>query len=100
MYDVLAHLSFNVELKTRKERVQNVKNGPFLKSFHNEKALKLMNFLLDKYENVGIEEFEKGLKPLIELSSLGNIKELSIEFGGINELMQSFATLQRELYAG
>ncbi|EHW0767400.1 DEAD/DEAH box helicase family protein [Campylobacter jejuni] len=100
LYDVLAHLSFNTELKTRKERVQNVKNSSFLKSFHNEKALRLMNFLLDKYENVGIEEFEKGLKPLIELSSLGNIKELSIEFGGINELMQSFATLQRELYAG
>ncbi|ECQ5996131.1 DEAD/DEAH box helicase [Campylobacter jejuni] len=100
LYDVLAHLSFNTELKTRKERVQNVKNSSFLKSFHNEKALRLMNFLLDKYENVGIEEFEKGLKPLIELSSLGNIKELSIEFGGINELMQSFATLQRELYVG
>ncbi|EDP4041415.1 DEAD/DEAH box helicase family protein [Campylobacter jejuni] len=100
IYDVLAHLSFNSQIKTRKERVQNVKNNSFLKSFHNEKALRLMNFLLDKYENVGIEEFEKGLKPLIELSSLGNIKELSIEFGGINELMQSFATLQRELYAG
>lgn len=82
LYDVLAHLSFNAELKTRKERVQNVKNSPFLKSFHNEKALKLMNFLLDKYENAGIEEFKNGLPPLIKLSSLGNVRELSLEFVG------------------
>lgn len=37
IYDVLAHLSFNAEIKTRQERVLQVENGEFLKRFQKEK---------------------------------------------------------------
>ncbi|EAI8733753.1 DEAD/DEAH box helicase, partial [Campylobacter coli] len=77
IYDVLAHLSFNAEIKTRQERVLQVENGEFLKRFQKEKAIKFIEFLLNRYQEYGIKDFDDGLKPLIELSSLGNARELA-----------------------
>ncbi|HHS6540616.1 TPA: EcoAI/FtnUII family type I restriction enzme subunit R [Campylobacter jejuni] len=99
IYDVLAHLSFNAEIKTRQERVLQVENGEFLKRFQKEKAIKFIEFLLNRYQEYGIKDFDDGLKPLIELSSLGNARELANEFGGLEILKQSFDDLQREIYA-
>ncbi|ENQ5154482.1 DEAD/DEAH box helicase family protein [Campylobacter jejuni] len=99
IYDVLAHLSFNAEIKTRQERVLQVENGEFLKRFQKEKAIKFIEFLLNRYQEYGIKDFDDGLKPLIELSSLGNVRELADEFGGLEILKQSFYDLQREIYA-
>ncbi|HEF9057486.1 EcoAI/FtnUII family type I restriction enzme subunit R [Campylobacter coli] len=98
IYDVLAHLSFNAEIKTRQERVLQVENGEFLKRFQKEKAIKFIEFLLNRYQEYGIKDFDDGLKPLIELSSLGNVRELADEFGGLEILKQSFDDLQREIY--
>ncbi|HEG0020529.1 TPA: DEAD/DEAH box helicase family protein [Campylobacter coli] len=99
IYDVLAHLSFNSQIKTRQERVLQVENGEFLKRFQKEKAIKFIEFLLNRYQEYGIKDFDDGLKPLIELSSLGNVRELADEFGGLEILKQSFDDLQREIYA-
>ncbi|AJC85861.1 EcoAI/FtnUII family type I restriction enzme subunit R [Campylobacter sp. RM16704] len=98
VYDVLAHLSFNSEIKTRHERVLNVKNSAFLKRFQKEKALKLVEFLLDRYQEYGIKDFDSGLKTLIDLSSLGSVKELVSEFEGMENLKQCIDDLQREIY--
>ncbi|MCV3356431.1 EcoAI/FtnUII family type I restriction enzme subunit R [Campylobacter sp. RKI_CA19_01122] len=98
VYDVLAHLSFNSEIKTRHERVLNVKNSAFLKRFQKEKALKLVEFLLDRYQEYGIKDFDSGLKTLIDLSSLGSVKELVSEFEGMENLKKCIDDLQREIY--
>ncbi|EFN2915024.1 DEAD/DEAH box helicase family protein [Campylobacter coli] len=99
IYDVLAHLSFNAEIKTRQERVLQVENGEFLKRFQKEKAIKFIEFLLGRYQQYGIKDFDRSLAPLIELSSLGNVKEIVSEFGGVENLKQSVDDLQREIYA-
>ncbi|MBZ7930931.1 DEAD/DEAH box helicase family protein [Campylobacter sp. RM12910] len=99
IYDVLAHLSFNSEIKTRQERVLQVENSEFLKRFQREKAIKFIEFLLNRYQEYGIKDFDEGLKPLIELSSLGSVRELADEFGSLENLKQSFDDLQREIYA-
>ncbi|WP_279176886.1 EcoAI/FtnUII family type I restriction enzme subunit R [Campylobacter insulaenigrae] len=99
VYDVLAHLSFNTEIKTRQERVLQVENGEFLKRFQKEKALKLVEFLLNRYQEYGIKDFDSGLKTLIDLSSLGSVKELVGEFEGMENLKQCIDDLQREIYA-
>ncbi|TKX32920.1 EcoAI/FtnUII family type I restriction enzme subunit R [Campylobacter aviculae] len=98
IYDVLAHLSFNSEIKTRQERVLQVENSEFLKRFQKEKAIKFIEFLLNRYQEYGIKDFDEGLKPLIELSSLGSSRELADEFGSLENLKQSFDDLQREIY--
>ncbi|EIA6409107.1 DEAD/DEAH box helicase family protein [Campylobacter jejuni] len=99
IYDVLAHLSFNAEIKTRQERVLQVEKSEFLKRFQKEKALKFIEFLLGRYQQYGIKDFDRSLAPLIELSSLGNVKEIVSEFGGVENLKQSVDNLQREIYA-
>ncbi|HED7359144.1 TPA: DEAD/DEAH box helicase family protein [Campylobacter coli] len=99
IYDVLAHLSFNSEIKTRQERVLQVEKSDFLKRFQKEKALKFIEFLLGRYQQYGIKDFDRSLTPLIELSSLGNVKEIVSEFGGVKNLKQSVDDLQREIYA-
>lgn len=99
IYDVLAHLSFNAEIKTRQERVLQVEKSEFLKRFQKEKALKFIEFLLGRYQQYGIKDFDRSLAPLIELSSLGNVKEIVSEFGGVENLKQSVDDLQREIYA-
>ncbi|MBZ7940206.1 EcoAI/FtnUII family type I restriction enzme subunit R [Campylobacter molothri] len=98
IYDVLAHLSFNSEIKTRQERVLQVENSEFLKRFQREKAIRFIEFLLNRYQEYGIKDFDEGLKPLIELSSLGSVRELADEFGSLENLKQSFDDLQREIY--
>lgn len=98
IYDVLAHLSFNAEIKTRQERVLQVEKSEFLKRFQKEKALKFIEFLLGRYQRYGIKDFDRSLAPLIELSSLGNVKEIVSEFGGVENLKQSVDDLQREIY--
>ena len=98
IYDVLAHLSFNSEIKTRQERVLQVENSKFLKRFQKEKAIRFIEFLLNRYQEYGIKDFDEGLKPLIELSSLGSVRELADEFGSLENLKQSFDDLQREIY--
>ncbi|HEA8245289.1 TPA: DEAD/DEAH box helicase family protein [Campylobacter coli] len=99
IYDVLAHLSFNAKIKTRQERVLQVEKSEFLKRFQKEKALKFIEFLLGRYQQYGIKDFDRSLAPLIELSSLGNVKEIVSEFGGVENLKQSVDDLQREIYA-
>lgn len=99
IYDVLAHLSFNAEIKTRQERVLQVEKSEFLKRFQKEKALKFIEFLLDRYQQYSIKDFDRSLAPLIELSSLGNVKEIVSEFGGVENLKQSVDDLQKEIYA-
>lgn len=61
IYDVLAHLSFNAEIKTRQERVLQVEKGEFLKRFQKEKAIKFIEFLLGRYQQYGIKDFDEGL---------------------------------------
>lgn len=69
-----------------------------MRRFQKEKAIKFIEFLLNRYQEYGIKDFDDGLKPLIELSSLGNVRELADEFGGLEILKQSFDDLQREIY--
>ncbi len=45
------------------------------------RVIKFIEFLLNRYQEYGIKDFDDGLKPLIELSSLGNVKEIADDFG-------------------
>ena len=38
IYDVLAHLSFNLDIKSRSERVIAVENSSYIEKYHTEKA--------------------------------------------------------------
>ena len=99
IYDVLAHLSFNLDIKTRGERVLAVEESDFVEKLHNEKAKEFIEFILERYKKDGVKELEEDkLGKLVDLSGLGTVREVAENFGGIAELRDGYFELQREIY--
>jgi type I restriction enzyme R subunit len=99
IYDVLAHLSFNMEIKSRNERVIAVENSAFVEKYHNEKAKAFIEFILDRYRKDGVKELDDDkLGKLVDLSGLGTIREVAANFGGIPQMGHEYLELQKEIY--
>ena len=100
IFDVLAYLSFNTPMKTRKERVLKVKNDKKVFSYYSDyKAIDFLKFVLSRYEQDGVEEIgEDKLGDLIRLSRFGTIEDAEISFGGLNEIKKAYKELQATLY--
>lgn len=99
IYDVLAHLSFNMDIKTRSERVLAVENSHFVEKYHNEKAKQFIEFILDRYRKDGVKELDDDkLGKLVGLSGLGTIREVAANFGGIPQMGNEYLELQKEIY--
>ncbi|MBP9490876.1 MAG: DEAD/DEAH box helicase family protein [Aliarcobacter sp.] len=97
IYDVLAHLSFNLDIKTRNERAIAVENSNFIEKYHNEKAKDFIEFILEKYIKYGFKELEENkLSTLIEQSGFDK-KDLMASFGEF-KIRDEYFGLQREIY--
>lgn len=98
IYDVLAHLSFNLDIKTRSERVMSVENSDFVEKFHSDKAKEFIEFILDRYGKDGVKELDdSNLSILVKLSGYDR-SELKQSFGSLN-IRDEYFELQREIYA-
>jgi len=99
IYDVLAHISFNLNIKTRNERVIAVESSEFVEKFHNEKAKEFIEFILRRYQKDGVKELDEDkLGKLVDLSGLGTVREVAQNFGGIPQMREEYFELQREIY--
>jgi type I restriction enzyme R subunit len=99
IYDVLAHLSFNLDIKSRNERVLSVYDSDFVEKYHSEKAKEFIEFILDRYKKDGVKELdEKNLSTLVKLSG-NDLKVLKESFSGYN-IRDEYFGLQREIYRG
>ncbi len=97
IYDVLAHLSFNLDIKNRDERVISAYNSEFVEKYHTEKAKEFIRFILDRYKKDGVKELdEKNLSTLVKLSG-NDLNDLKQSFGGYN-IRDEYFGLQREIY--
>ncbi|MFW3411316.1 EcoAI/FtnUII family type I restriction enzme subunit R [Aliarcobacter butzleri] len=97
IYDVLAHLSFNLDIKTRNERAIAVENSNFIEKYHNEKAKDFIEFILEKYIKYGFKELEENkLSTLIEQSGFDK-KDLMASFGEF-KIRDEYFGLQKEIY--
>ncbi len=99
IYDILTHLSFNLDIKTRSERVFAVEHSEFIEKHHNEKAKEFIEFILERYKKDGVKELDEDkLGKLVDLSGLGSVREVANNFGGIAEMRDEYFELQREIY--
>ena len=100
IFDVLAYLSFNTPMKTRKERVSRVNgNEQVFAVYSDYKAIDFLKFILMRYEADGVEELgEDKIGDLIKLSELGSIQDAKNVFGGLPELKQAYYQLQENIY--
>ena len=100
IFDVLAYLSFNTPMKTRKERVSRVNDNEQVFAVYSDyKAIDFLKFVLVRYEVDGVEELaEDKIGDLIKLSDLGSIQDAKNVFGGLPQLKRAYYQLQENIY--
>ncbi|WP_417371896.1 EcoAI/FtnUII family type I restriction enzme subunit R [Gelidibacter japonicus] len=99
IFDVLSHISFDSSLMTRKQRVKFVKDEPeFFEVYKNLEARDFLEFILNHYENYGIEELQRDkLGDLVKLK-LGTTKDAKTAFGDMKTLLSAYYQLQENIY--
>ncbi|MBI5075112.1 MAG: DEAD/DEAH box helicase family protein [Nitrospirae bacterium] len=98
LFDLICHVAFDQPPLTRKERANNVKKRNYFTKY-GEHARKVLEALLDKYADEGVENIESlevlKVKPLTEF---GSPTEIIHEFGGRDKYLEAVKELENELY--
>lgn len=97
-FDLICHIAFDQPALTRKERANNVRKRNYFGKY-SETAQKVLNSLLDKYEQEGITSIKQGsilkVKPLNEM---GSPVEIVRAFGKNKDFEQAVKELENEIY--
>jgi type I restriction enzyme, R subunit len=98
-FDLVCHVAFDQPPLTRRERAEQVRKRNYFTRY-GDKARAVLNALLDKYADEGIEDIES-LKVLNvqPLNSLGTPIELLKSFGGKDQYLQAVRELEEQLYS-
>ena len=98
-FDLICHVAFDQPPLTRRERAEKVlKRNYFAK--YSDKARKVLEGLLSKYSDAGIEHIEDiKILTLAPFSDLGTAVELVSAFGGKEAYFKALKELGSELYA-
>lgn len=98
IFDVLAHISFSTDIKTRQDRANNVREDEFLTVYQNLKAKEFLEYVLNVYEQHGIEELGRSkLNDLIRIN-LGTTKDAKQAFGSTQNIIKAYYDLQKQIY--
>ncbi|ONI91210.1 hypothetical protein ALI144C_01745 [Actinosynnema sp. ALI-1.44] len=97
--DLLLNLAYNTALVTRSERVTRVRHEhkTFLAGFAEE-AREILEILLDKYEQSGIEELSAMALRTPAFAGMGGVVSLAGRFGGGDKLHDAIDSLTARLY--
>lgn len=97
-FDLICHIAFDKPPLTRKERANNVKKRDYFTKF-GEQARKVLEALLEKYADKGIENIESGrVLELEPISSMGTPAEIVKWFGGPAHFKKAVVELENEIY--
>lgn len=98
-FDLICHIAYDKVPLTKAERANNVKKRGYLDKY-SKLAREVLNALLDKYMNDGIQDIEN-----LEILSndpfrkFGTPMKIATLFGGKNGYIQAIRELQKEIYA-
>ena len=98
IFDLICHTAFDQPPLTRAERVNNVKKRDYFTKY-GEQARKVLEALLNKYADEGIENIEdiKILK-VNPFDDIGTPMEIVSLFGGKKRYLQALSELEQEIY--
>lgn len=97
-FDLICHVAFDQPPLTRKERAQNVRKRNYFTKY-GAVAQKVLEKLLEKYENEGITAIEKGaILKVAPFREMGSVMELVRAFGKNEDFEEAIKELERELY--
>ena len=98
-FDLICHVVYDQPPLTRRERANEVKKRNYFTKY-SETAQKVLNALLDKYADAGVEEIESlnvlKVKPLDQLGSPMEIVKQG--FGSKKDYQQAISDLEAEIY--
>jgi len=98
-FDLVCHVAFDQPPLTRKERAEQVKKRNYFAKY-GEQARTVLNALLDKYADTGVENIEDiKILTLDPFKSMGSAPELISAFGGKPAYLQAIKELEQQLYA-
>lgn len=99
-FDLLCFVAYNLKPKTRKQRADLLqKNKPDFFSLYSEKAQTVLQEILKKYVDFGLNQIRPDIISVDPFNLQGNTIEIVNEFGGMDNYMQALTELQKLLYA-
>jgi type I restriction enzyme R subunit len=99
IFDMICHCAFDMPPLTRSERANNVKKKNHFTKY-GDKALEVINTLLDKYADEGVEDIESiKVLQLPDFKKFGSPVEIVKLFGGRDKYLHVVAEIEQYLYA-
>jgi type I restriction enzyme R subunit len=99
IFDMICHCAFDMPPLTRSERANNVKKRNYFTKY-GDKAVEVINTLLDKYADEGIEDIESiKVLQLPDFKKFGSPVEIVKLFGGRDKYLHVVAEIEQHLYA-
>ena len=98
LFDLICYLAYDQPPLTRIERANNVKKRDYFTKY-GEQARKVLEALLDKYADEGIENIESmSVLSVPPINQFGSLTEIIKEFGSRDKYLQAIKELEIELY--
>lgn len=98
VFDLICHVTFDTPPLSRKERAEKVKKRNYFGKY-SEKARKVLNALIDKFADEGIEEIEnREILYFQPFDEIGTPVEIIKEFGGKTKYEEAIKELEKELF--
>jgi len=98
IFDLICHCAFDVPPLSRKERANNVKKRDYF-SKYSEQAKAVLETLLQKYADEGIENIESlNILQVQPFNKIGSPIEIIKLFGGRQQYINAVMELEKELY--
>lgn len=99
-FDLICHVAFDQPPLSRRERAARVRKQNVFGAY-GTKAREVLNALLDKYADIGIQSVESmDILKVDPLRSFGTITEIIDLFGGKPEYLAALRQLEKQLYEG
>jgi type I restriction enzyme R subunit len=99
-FDLLCFVAYDLKPKTRKQRAELFKkNKTDFFSQYSEKAQQVLQMILEKYVDFGLNQIRPDIISAEPINQKGNEIEIVNEFGGIDKYKQAIEELQKLLYA-
>ena len=97
-FDLILHIAFDMPPLTRRERANNVKKRNYFTKY-GESAREVLEALLEKYADEGIENLENlEILKIPDFSKFGSPIEIVRRFGGKKKYLEAIKELQKEIY--
>ena len=98
LFDLICHVAYDQPPLTRKERANNVKKRNYFTKY-GEQARNVLEALLEKYADQGIENMENiQILTVPPISDFGSVTEIIKVFGNRDAYDQAIRELENELY--